>query len=292
MMRFADVDPSAAPSPTGPSAVVGIRPPCLMLTSRALRLTTEMGFDPRSLSDVTWLVLGGPPPQSPGWDGATCWPAFNCPSYPAVEAALANLRSYPLPSLILYDQEAWDLTPARERRDPVAFVQRAADLVRNSRVRLGAAPALTLAQELMPGAGSPEAAYLNCGVIEPLARAVSLFHVQSQRLERQPPRFSAFVREVAERARTSHPGLVVTAGLSTNPTGPEVGLEQLVECIERTAEHVDGYWLNVPRPGRRCPHCRPENPGLATALLARLRLAHRSGRAGSDGAEITVILAG
>lgn len=272
----------------GPDVSSGLRPPCLMLTSRALRLVTELGFDPRPTLGVTWLVLGGPPPQAPAWDDAPCWPAFNCTSYAQVEAAMASLASHPQPSLILYDQEAWGLTPPRERRAPADFIQRAAHLLRASRISLGAAPSLTLAQELRPRAGSPEQAYLTCGIIESAAEAVTLFHIQSQRFERRPDHFRAFVKEVADRARACNPQVVVTAGLSTNPTGAEVCLDQLLECIELTAGHVDGYWINVPRPGRRCPHCRPENPALAAALLGAIQVVHGSARGNCEKAEITV----
>lgn len=268
--------------------MAGLLPPLLMLTSRALRLTTELGFNPGSVPEVTWLVLGGPPPATEAWNEARCLPTFNCASFGDVGSTLESLAGYTQPTLILYDQEGWDLTPRRERATPWDFVGRAALLVRDGSVALGAAPSLTLAQGLLPQAGSAERAYLDSGLIERMAPAVTLFHIQSQRLERRPEAYASFVKEVAGRARAANPQVMVTAGVSTNPTGAEVFLEQLLHCIELTSRDVDGFWVNVPRPGRRCPHCRPENPALATALLNRLQVAHRDSTGVPTGLQVTV----
>lgn len=240
------------------------------------------------MPDITWLVLGGRPPQTGAWDEARCLPAFNCANFGDVISTMDSLAGCSLPSLILYDQERWDLTPPEEYRAPWGYIRRAARLLRDSPALLGAAPSLTLAAGLMPQAGSADRAYLECGILERMAPEVALFHIQSQRLERRPELFSSFVKEVASRARAANPELLVTAGVSTNPTGAEVYLEQLLTCIELTSRDVDGFWVNVPRPGRRCPHCRPENPALATALLDNLQVVHRARDDGSIDRVITV----
>lgn len=281
-----------SPRALSEAEVPGLRRPLLMLTSRALRLTTELGFDPSTMTKLTWLVLGGPPPGTNSWSEAHCVPTFNCASFGDVTRTMDHLAGYAMPSLVLYDQENWDLTPSPERAVPWDFVARAADLVRGTPIALGAAPALTLAQRLLPQAGSAESAYLGCGLIERMAPHVALFHIQCQRLERRPELFANFVKEVAFRARAANPELVVTAGVSTNPTGAEVFLEQLLHCIELTSQDVDGFWVNVPRPGRRCPHCRPENPVLATALLNHLRVVHRDGTDPSDCLTVTIATPG
>ncbi len=243
-----------------------LEPPLLIITSRALRLVAGLGTAPGSLSGATVVVLGGPPPADPAWRTLRSVPAVNCTRLEAVRDARGALSKYPGRSVVLYDQEAWDLTPQHERRDPAAYVRRAAEELRGTAISLAAAPSLTLAEAVAPS-GSPEAAYFASGVVEAMSSWCQVMHVQSQRLERSPQRYAAFVTEAARRSRLANPSVLITAGLSTNPPGQPVTLGQLQACVAATHPAVDGYWLNVPRPGRRCPHCNPENPTLAAALI-------------------------
>jgi hypothetical protein len=262
-----------------------IRPPLLIMTSRALRLVADLLPQPGEVAEATWLVLGYRPPQPGTWQRLHYVPALNCTKFGELRDSHATLSRYPGPTVVLYDLEAWDLTPRRERRDPSKYAQRAAEFLRGTAVILAVAPSLSLAIELAPRARSPEQAYLEARLVEGLAPWCQIFHIQSQRLERSPLRFARFVTEAAYRARSINPTLHVTAGLSTNPPGAPITLEHLRACVELTQNVVDGYWLNIPRPGRRCPHCNPENPSLAGGLLAALRaddLAFRLGPRAHD----------
>ncbi|HXZ99322.1 MAG TPA: hypothetical protein VEK76_03140 [Candidatus Binatia bacterium] len=246
-----------------------ISPPLMVMTSRAMRLVAARGHRPGEMAGATWLALGGPPPDAPAWRQLRWIPTVNCTRLS--EVAELRTRSGPdTRAVALYDLEAWDLTPREEREDPWTYVARAADLLRASRLELMAAPSISLATRLARDQPGPELAYLACRLAERMAPRCCIYHIQSQRLERVPERYSAFVAEVARRARQASPTVLVTAGLSTNPTGAPVSLEQLAGCVAGTYDRVDGYWINVPRPGRRCPHCNPENPALAAALLAQL----------------------
>jgi hypothetical protein len=40
--------------------------------------------------------------------------------------------------------------------------------------------------------------------------------------------------------------------------------------VRATRQAVDGYWLNIPRPGRHCPTCNPPRPDLGIALLREI----------------------
>lgn len=250
--------------------------PLLLMTSRALRLALRQGARTQGLEGVTWCVLGGPPPAAPEWRARRCLPAATCTSLEEVRAALRALEGWGGRALVLYDQEAWAQTPGRERRNPGEYLRRAGLEVHASGHLLGAAPSLSLAEELVGGARSPERRYLASGLLEAAVQVSDLLHLQSQRLERFPRRFSSFVREAAARARRQNPAILVSAGLSTNPPGGPVSLVQLEGCVSGTGEVVDGYWLNVPRRGPKCPRCGPENPGLAAALITRLGV--RGGR--------------
>jgi hypothetical protein len=76
-----------------------------------------------------------------------------------------------------------------------------------------------------------------------------------------------FVRQAAAQARAARAGVTVLAGLSSNPSGPPVTSGQLTDVIRSTRSMVDGYWLNIPGQGARCPSCSPPAPGVAQQAL-------------------------
>ena len=237
------------------------------MTSRALRLSIAAGASEPTFADGTRVVLGGPPPSGGPWAQVRYIPGFTCASAAEIDAVLAQPVHPSRLSLILYDLEGWAFTPARERREPGRFVVAAKSAVFGTSTLLGVAPSLTLAAQLQPGSRSPEQAYFRSGLVAGMAPVVDLYHIQSQRFEREPDRFAEFVRTVRDEVTRLNPDAVVTAGLSANPPGPPVTAGQLLACIDRTGDYVDGYWLNVPRRGPKCPRCRPENPNLAAEVM-------------------------
>ncbi len=94
-----------------------------------------------------------------------------------------------------------------------------------------------------------------------------VIEVQAQSLERSAATYAAFVREAAGQARAANPGVSVLAGLSTNPPGPVVTSQQLAAAMQASHSSVDGYWLNIPSPGPRCPTCNPPRPEVGIAAL-------------------------
>ena len=60
------------------------------------------------------------------------------------------------------------------------------------------------------------------------------------------------------------------AGLSTNPPGAPVDSQQLTAVVEATQSMVDGYRLNIPGPGPRCPTCNNSRPDIAIQTLQSL----------------------
>lgn len=72
----------------------------------------------------------------------------------------------------------------------------------------------------------------------------------------------------ARQARREHPRVGLVAGLSTNPPGGAVSSKQLVAAIRATRPVVDGYWLNIPGAGERCPDCSRLQPDVGIAALA------------------------
>jgi hypothetical protein len=62
----------------------------------------------------------------------------------------------------------------------------------------------------------------------------------------------------------------VLAGLSTNPPGAAVDTQHLTSAIGATRSVVDGYWLNIPGQGPRCPTCNASRPDIAIQILQQL----------------------
>jgi hypothetical protein len=91
--------------------------------------------------------------------------------------------------------------------------------------------------------------------------------LQAQSLERDTGTHAAFVRAAAGQARRANPRVTVLAGLSTNPPGAEVSSQQLTAAIRATSGIVNGYWLNIPGRGQRCPTCNSPRPEVGRQAL-------------------------
>jgi hypothetical protein len=169
---------------------------------------------------------------------------------------------------VLYDPEAWDFTPLAEQQDPVQAATQAAAAAHAHGLRLIVTPALNLASVLAPSGNLPRwQQFLDLNLIGSLAKVADVVELQAQSLERDSATYSSFVQAAAQQARAAKPGIGVLAGLSTNPPGAVVDSQQLTAAIQATKSLVDGYWLNIPGQGPRCPTCNPANPGIAVQTL-------------------------
>jgi hypothetical protein len=168
---------------------------------------------------------------------------------------------------VLYDPEAWPFTPGAEQRDPVSATARAAELAHGYGLRLFVAPALSLTNVLAPGKAPRWRRFLDLGLAAGLARDADVIELQAQSLARDTRDYASFVEAATAQARAANPRVSVLAGLSTNPPGAPVYLEHLTEAVRVTYGMVDGYWLNIPRPGKHCPTCNPPQPALGIELL-------------------------
>lgn len=165
---------------------------------------------------------------------------------------------------VLYDPEVWSFTPAAEQRDPVAAARQAAAAAHARGLRLIVAPALNLTTVLGSKGSAPRwRQYLDLRLAAQLAGVADVVELQAQSLERDTATYTSFVRAAAAQARAARPGVTVLAGLSANPPGAPVTSQHLADVIQATRSLVDGYWLNIPGQGPRCPGCRPPAPGLA-----------------------------
>src|SRR5579859_328076 len=118
-----------------------------------------------------------------------------------------------------------------------------------------------------PSKGPRWSRFLDLGIAAAVASAADVIELQAQSLERDAALYSSFVRAAADQARAANPHVHVLAGLSTNPPGDPVISWQLIEAVRATRTIVDGYWLNIPGRGPRCPTCNPPQPRVGIDLL-------------------------
>jgi len=254
---------SRSPDPTGQSATQGT----WMLTKSALsQMLSEPSLGAKlAQTHIDELLQPGQQPLT----GVDATPVVTFSSVAALETALAGGRLPAGTKAILYDPEVWAYTPAVEQRDPVQAAAEAAGLARSRGLSFIVAPAMNLTTTLDPGSTAPRwQTFLDLRVIGSMARVADTVEVQAQSLERDPAAYAAFVREAAAQARVANPKATVLAGLSTNPPGAAVDSQQLTAAIQASRADVDGYWLNIPGSGPRCPGCQAGQPELGAEVLS------------------------
>lgn len=108
--------------------------------------------------------------------------------------------------------------------------------------------------------------YLACGLAS-LAAPADVVVVQAQQAQRDHVRYQRFVEGAVAQVREVNRSARVLAGVSTNPPGDPVTAAQLAAAMRSVLHLVDGFWLNVPSPGPRCPTCNPSRPDIGIAAL-------------------------
>lgn len=197
-------------------------------------------------------------------------PTVKFASYASMEKTIANGGLPRWVKAVLYDAEAWSFTPTAEQRAPGTYMAMAAELAHRHHLLFLASPALDLASVLQPGVARRAPAYLKLRLAAQAAVAADVVDIQAQSLERSTRTYVNFVRKAAAQARHAKPGVTVLAGVSSNPTGSQVSAAQLTRAMTGVRPYVDGYWMNIPAPGRLCPRCNPPRPDLAIAAIRSL----------------------
>jgi hypothetical protein len=257
----------AAPRPgtNGPSgtSTPSRRSPAWLLTRSALsQLVADPAVRAKLRGALVYEIL---PPGQPPLAGITAKPVVTFASATALEAAVTGGHVPAGTYGVLYDPEAWSFTPVAEQRDPVQAATRAAVVAHAHGLRLIVTPALNLTTVL--ASETPRwRAFLGLNLLARLAGVADLVEIQAQSLERD----TAVVQAAASQARTANPRIIVLAGLSTNPPGAPVDSRHLTAAVQATRSMVDGYWLNVPGQGPRCPTCNAPRPDIAIQTLQSL----------------------
>jgi hypothetical protein len=172
---------------------------------------------------------------------------------------------------VLYDPEAWSFTPVTEQRDPLQAATRAAEAAHAHGLRFIVAPALNLSKVLKPSSREPRwRQFLDLNLVGRLARIADVIELQAQSLERDTATYTTFVRTATSQADAANPSIKVLAGLSTNPPGAPANSQHLTAAIQATQSIVDGYWLNIPGQGPRCPTCNAPRLDIAIQTLQAL----------------------
>ena len=245
------------------------RSPAWLLTRSALsQLAADPAVRAKLRGALFYEILQ--PGQQP-LAGIAAKPVMTFASATALEAAVTGGRLPAGTYGVLYDPEAWTFTPVAEQRDPVQAATRAAAVAHAHGLRLIVTPALNLTTVLASGARPPRwQAFLGLNLAARLAAVADIVEIQAQSLERDTAAYTAFVQAAASQASTANPRIIVLAGLSTNPPGAPVHSQQLTAAVQATRSMVDGYWLNIPGQGPRCPTCNAPRPDIAIQTLQSL----------------------
>lgn len=258
--------PTGTRARAGAGAAVSPGPAMWLLTRSALAqlVTDPLVRSGLARSRVYEILQPGQLPLA----GVDAIPVVTFPAVAALDAALTGNQLPAGTRAVLYDPEAWSFTPADEQRDPLRAAARAASLARAHGLQIIVAPALNLTTVLTPDHPGPRwQQFLRLRLAAGLARIADVIDLQAQSLERSTATYASFVRAAAGQARAANPDVQVVAGLSTNPPGAAVSGPQLTAVIRASHSAVDGYWLNIPGPGPRCPTCNPARPDVGIAAL-------------------------
>ena len=176
-------------------------------------------------------------------------------------------------SAVLYDDEAWAMTPGAEQRQPAESACRAEELAHARGKILIATPAIDLMRVLDPGAargGRRFEAFAETRLTGAIAKCADVYEIQAQGAEKDVEKFRKFVIAETRQARAANPAVIVLAGISTNPAGQQVTAEELLRAVQSVRHEVDGFWLNIPAGGKYCPTCGAPQPQVAARLLGLL----------------------
>jgi len=176
---------------------------------------------------------------------------------------------------IVYDTDSWDLTPLVERRTLPTITGEIARLAHGRGLKMISAPGIGLLRTLRPRVGDVFSvagfrAFLELQLIGALAKQSDVVVLQSQGLSADAVNFKWFVQEAAEQARRANPRVEVIALLDTSVRGRRVSASQLSQVVSMTRSIVDGYWLHISGPSRRCPSCGPAYPEVGIDLFRQL----------------------
>jgi hypothetical protein len=272
LVSCGSLDQSAAPTQSTTTPAMPARNITWMINTAALASLQTAGSgwsqqDNMRVFDNTHTYVIGKGPD--GWHSVS---TRSFTSYAALKAAFAANSIPSSVQAIIYDDEAWQFTPVAEQQHFALYVKEAADLVHSHHMQLIATPATDLVSVLAPGVQKNKyKRFLSLNIIKDAAQYADVVEVQAQGSESSTSTYAQFVNAAAAQAKNANPGVVVLAGLSTNPDGQKVTGQQLYAAFQATSSDVSGYWLNIPgNQGGYCPRCGTPQPQVAIDFLQKL----------------------
>lgn len=255
-----------------PKVVVGPRGEDWLVSTAALHMLAPTFVTALADSPYTFLIVNKQQlTQVPAGTKAMLVAAFD--NYSALESTLNQGHLSSRFRGVLFDDEAWTLTPGYQQKNVAKYEQKAAELAHSHGLFLIATPGVDLTRVLdRGGPGTAFQKYLNLGIAGDAARYADVIDIQAQSTQAQTAEYTSFVAAAAVQARAANPNVVVLAGLSTNRPGPAITVSKLAAAVRSTHAIVNGYWLNIPVPGRACSYCHAPEPGLADGLLQQFPL--------------------
>jgi hypothetical protein len=245
--------------------------PVWMISTSAVALLRDAGMSDGELrahfdGTGTYLILNG------NTSGTSGWNVIRVRKYTSEVTMESDIvAGLNTADAVLYDVEAWSLTPLNEQQNPSTYEAKGAAFAHAHGFKFIATPAVDLVTAIAPrDGGSRYDAFLRLGIASDAARSADVIDIQAQGAEANTPGYVAFVRGAAAQARAANPQVHVLAGISTNPNGQHVTTDQLRSVVIATRNVVDGYWLNIPGGGVACPNCGAPQPQVAVELLRTL----------------------
>jgi hypothetical protein len=213
--------PSQAASSPGPSKLAFIKQNDLAAIGKKYR------------PDFRWIAcgLGTAPPYATGT--GPCHPG-QVPvyaSYWKLKQAIAA-GQVTRGMTILFDQEIWHWTPAREQAHPEYYIKAAAQLARAHGVFI----IVTDYQRTRASEIAVEVA------AAPYANVIA---IQSQEMDQRPDGFLSYVSESVQAIRAVNPTVPIMAGLATDADGHPATASKMVREYDETYSLVNYFWLNA-----------------------------------------------
>ncbi len=187
--------------------------------------------------------------------GYASTPTLKYESYARFYADVRNRRIDPSIRAVMYDPEAWPLTPYEEKRDPKRYMRQFAALAHRHGYFVINGPSRDLMTVRFAYCGKRPGetlsrAYLRCRIAGEGARYADAFAVQAQVLERHPDQYRWFVSEARAQAKAANPDVVVLSNLATSPPNYVATPEMLWNAHEAVDDLVAGHMITINAPER------------------------------------------
>ncbi len=150
---------------------------------------------------------------------------------------------------VLYDPEAWVLTPEREQANPSFYMEQFCRLAHENAIRRFTCinlPSPDLGIRFKDGREDKNDAYLRMGFAKAAARTADITGIQSQLLGYDLEEFERLVREVAEQAREANPNISVIAEVTPVNNKQLLNLNELFSAYASVRTNVAGMYLALP----------------------------------------------